>query len=235
MANILPEKIDGWEIEIREEVSKIDRSKEADGEIQGYIKWKLLQHYSPGLEKISKTVLTGEDEAGRLLFSAVDTPSSCTERISPRRLSSWVNNRSLVEGTIEIPATQFGPSTKYRIVLTVHAKISPGILRTGWAAVDVSPSECKFFEYLAWVPYNVSMFTHKPGEFFDETGYADDQGAPRANAHLAPDEVYDIRFTVETDAIDFNALHPGSSVFCIFELNGKRIAIEKVVLTKKQL
>jgi hypothetical protein len=232
MADILPVTISGWEIEIQERPSELIHT--ANDEIQGLIKWKLDKSRGFSDKPESDTVLMGEDEAGRLIFLAQDVPSSCTERISPRSITSWVNNRGGVKGSIELPANQFGPSTKYKIGLTVVAKASAGIFRSYNGASDLSPPECKFFNQSErHVFYSIKIYIIN-SDTFEFTSLAGTHG-PSIDISHAPDEEFDIRAIVETDAIDFNALHPGQSVICNFELWGKLIAVEKVVLTKKQL
>jgi len=43
----------------------------------------------------------------------------------------------------------------------------------------------------------------------------------------------DVNLTVETEAIDFNSQFPSQTVIVSFHLVGKRISIDKVILSKK--
>jgi hypothetical protein len=235
MADVLPVTISGWELEIQEKLSELIRT--ADDELQGLIKWKLNKSRGFSDKPESDTVLMGEDEAGRLIFLAQDVPSSCIERTpgisSHFAIISWVNNRGGVQGSIELPANQFGPSTKYKIGLTVVAKASAGIIRSYNGASDLSPPECKFFnQYEHHVFYSIKIYIIN-SDTFEFTGLAGKYG-PSIDISHEPDREHDILEIVETDAIDFNALHPGQLIVCDFELWGKRITVEKVILTKKQ-
>ncbi len=231
MADVLPVTISGWKLEIQERPSELIRT--ADDEIQGLIKWKLEKRRGFRGEQLSNTLLMGEDEAGRLIFLAQDVSSSCTERKSPRLVTSWVNNRGGIEGLIELPANQFGPSTNYKIGLTVIAKASPGILSMDFGVSDLSPPECSFFEHEKYRMFIVNIFTMN-SDTFESASFVNAVGEHIDNAHTSPDQERDIRISVETDAIDFNALYPGQAVTCRFELWGKLIAVEKVILSKKQ-
>ncbi len=74
MSDRLPVEFGGFDFEIREKVSELARSDEPSGKLRGEnVIWNLglssIERLSSEIAHAEKTVLTGEDAAGNLVFS----------------------------------------------------------------------------------------------------------------------------------------------------------------------
>ncbi len=234
MSSSLPITFSGWELEVQGTVSELGTVVELDSptasveKLQGkYIEWTLDRNANT--TPFVQTNLAGVDELGRLVFLGDPWERNChnfppgipVPPILPPEMRSvvvetWRNDRGSVIGVIKLEASQFGPSTKYKIGLTVHAKTTRGVLRHqspnvgGWA--------CTSFSHIDYTPCRVWIM-------------GTSAESPQMGDH--PDQGFNIRLTVETDAIDFNREHPGQTIECGFFLAGKRIVIERIILSKK--
>lgn len=220
MADSLPRTFTGWEIELLDRASDLDRSNEASGELRGkYIRWDLRNNGPKNQPIVGWTVFSGEDSAGRLIFSGVDRPLLCKRRISGIGISIpgfKTENRSRLFGFIELEPAEFAPSTKYKIGLSIRAKITPGKY---YNMEEGRPCDEGLVQ--GYVPCvitlpapNGAVFSRKIEGLFDSD--------------------LDISLDASTDAVNFNSLHSGQIVQVAFALLGKRIAIERITLTKTE-
>jgi hypothetical protein len=221
MADSFPITFTGREIELLDRASDLDRSNEASGELRGkYIRWDLTNNGPKNQPIVGWTVFSGEDSAGRLIFSGVDRPLLCTRRIPGFGISIpggfKTENRSRLFGFIELEPAQFAPSTKYKIGLSIRAKITPGKyynMEEGRRCDEGLVQ--RYIPCVITLPDpNGAVFSRQIDGLFDSD--------------------LDISLDATTDAVDFNSLHSGQIVKVAFALLGKRIAIEKITLTKTE-
>jgi hypothetical protein len=121
----MADKFEGFDVQIRDRVSELDRSNEASGIIQGkIIRWEMVDRDDGDGGSIYKTAFAGEDEEGRLVFLGADVPILCFN-ITPFSREPVLKdvNQGIVRGFIELSPDQFGPGTKYKIAINVRAEV----------------------------------------------------------------------------------------------------------------
>jgi hypothetical protein len=227
MSDRLPVEFGGFDFEIREKVSELDRSDEPSGKLRGEnVIWNLglssIERLSSEIAHAEKTVLTGEDAAGNLVFSGTDNRFSCAwKELIPGGGSKTITenrvaNQGSVSGLIEVDSSQFGPATRYRVALTVFANIIPGRRYRS----------CKHQDGLIKESFPCSMRIT-----------TNDLKTELASVTVQKNEFYDddfpIMLTAETDMIDFNSAFPGQKVQCTFRMRGRLMSFNKAIFSKK--
>lgn len=228
MADSLPRVFTGWEIEALDRASELDRSNEANGKLQGkYIQWDLTNYDydNDNRQVVGWTVFSGEDSAGRLVFTGVDHSTFCQASIripfgkTVKIPNPRINNQGKLSGLIELQPDEFGPSTTYKIGLSIRAKVIPGKRHVAERNCDESLLE-------SFTPCVISIKTNTTN-----AGLALAADREIKGGH---DSEFDIKLDVSTDSIDFNSLYPGQAVQLWFSLLGRRMTLEKVTLSKKE-
>ncbi|MBW4581973.1 MAG: hypothetical protein KME42_20600 [Tildeniella nuda ZEHNDER 1965/U140] len=229
MADSLPRTFTGWEIEALDRANELDRSNEANGKLQGkYIQWDLTNYDydNDNRQVVGWTVFSGEDSAGRLVFTGVDHSTSCeTSRRIPFPFGGTkivkipeprINNQCKLTGLIELQPDEFGPSATYKIELSIRAKVIPG-------KRHVAGRDCNESLLESFTPCVIQVSTSTRLAF-----------AAARDIEGGHDDEFDIKLDASTDAIDFNSLYPGQAVKVFFGLLGRRMTLEKVTLSKKE-
>lgn len=223
MTDSLPTTFSGWEIEIRERLTDLDSpfSRYVQGKyIRFHPRINLDGDKIGGLYFVRSTSLSGEDDKGRLVFLGEDTETYCKKVVAGEEVTVAVtNNRGSVDGRIELSWNQFGPSTKYKIGLTIYATITPGV-------AHYTGRDCTNSSISRFTPCYID-FTTDDGTSLDVTTYA-----PEIDGN--PNSEFPIILDANTDIIDFHSEYPGKSIQCDFKLFGKRIVLDKVILSKKE-
>jgi hypothetical protein len=227
------DRFSGFDIAALDRVGDLDRSGESSGRLQGkHITWitSTADHFEDENHgPVGKTVLSGEDSAGGLIFSGVEYFPPCLGKrrpapllppipIEPRKFDR-ANNRGRLIGIKEISPDDFGPSRRYRLGLRVRAKFIPGLshrpvqsfipcdnIREHW---DYHPAitliETSDGTRLAFDLYS-SISSHK-SEFI-------------------------MNLQAITDVIDINSRFPNQSIKLWFSIAGKTINMNEITITK---
>jgi hypothetical protein len=231
MPDSLPRTFTGWEIEALDRESDLDRSDEANGKLYGkYIQWNLTNYDRGNGNRIVAgwTVFSGEDITGRLVFSGVDRDVFCNTYpdipiVNIRVKTGLTQNQGGLKGLIELQPDEFGPSTTYKIGLSIRAKVIPGTRIDEGNCLDIKPTES----------LTPCVLVIKTNAIKDGLGNNVGLGiafAPEISGYI--DTEFDVSLDVSTDAIDFNSLYPGQAVQVWFALAGRQMTLERVTLSK---
>ena len=216
----MADKFEGFDVQIRDRVSELDRSNEASGIIQGtIIRWEMVNGRFG--ESIAKTAFVGEDEEGRLVFSGIDVTNFCfiPTGLLSRTLIPRVMNQGCVRGSIILGSDEFGPEIKYKIAVNVRARVVAPIIYPTRRDCSSRPEFS--------TPCSIHIGTNSIHLLTILSPTIPNHSDSSSNS------VADINLTAETDAIEFNSKFPGGWLTVELLLVGKQISIDKVVLSKK--
>jgi hypothetical protein len=230
-------RFSGLVLPIRERIAELDRSNEASGIIQGkHIRWitSTADHFKDENHgSVGKTVLSGENDAGDLIFSGIEYFPPCLGKrrpvpfappipIEPRRFDK-ANNRGRLIGMKEISPDEFGPSMQYRLELRVRAKFSPGM---------------SHYPVQSFIPCDdIRMHTfYLPAIAIIETSDGTRLGSdPYSSIDIFQKPEFIMDLHAFTDFIDINSRFPGQSIKFWFSIAGKTITLNEITIIKAVL
>jgi hypothetical protein len=227
MPNLLPVTFSGWEIEIIENLSELDRQKEAEGILQGKnITWDISNtiKYNDNHLVVGKSRLVGEDDSGRLVFAGIPYQLACTSfnnmfgvKIPRRDTFPELSTRGCVRGLIELLPDQFAAGTKYKLRLEVRTKVIPG------QSFNSLPLCEDIREIPVCIPLTIVIKT-------DADNLLKMESYDTITSSF--DSEVSLKLEVTTDIIDFSTQYPGQKIQLLFSMAGKLITVGKIILSK---